>query len=127
YKRIKETLDQSFEFQLHAEYSRATENEALLDFELNLNSTNGPALMKMAGHGDFTEVLAAYDTGDVKLNNGVLTHKVTRQSKFSVNITGWHLGWNYQGLDRIITEAEQRIIADEQGQLSIISTFEMQK
>jgi hypothetical protein len=127
YKKIKETLDQSFSFQLHAEYSRASENDALLDFELNLNTANGVALMKQAGQGDFGEVLAAYDSGDVRLNKGVLTHKVTRQSKFSVNITGWHLGWNYQGLDRLITEAEQRIIPEANGQLSIITTFDMQK
>jgi hypothetical protein len=62
-----------------------------------------------------------------QLNSGVLTHKVTRQSKFSVNITGWHLGWNYQGLDRRITEAEQRIIPEANGHLSIITTFDMQK
>lgn len=127
YKKIKETLDQSFSFQLHAEYSRASENDALLDLELNLNTTNGQGLMKMAGQGDFGDVLAAFGTGDVKLNKGVLTHKVTRQTKFSVNITGWHLGWNYQGLDRLITEAEQRIIPEANGQLSIITTFDMQK
>ncbi|HEY0728247.1 MAG TPA: hypothetical protein VGD38_09275, partial [Pyrinomonadaceae bacterium] len=127
YKKIKQTLDQSFSFQLHAEYSRASENDALLDFELNLNTAIGQGLMKKAGGGDFAEVLAAYGTGAVKLNKGVLSHKVTRQTKFSVNITGWHLGWNYQGLDRLITEAEQRIIPDANGQLSIITTFDMQK
>lgn len=127
YKKIKQTLDQSFSFQLHAEYSRASENDALLDFELNLNTADGQALMKKAGGGDFADVLAAYGTGAVKLNNGVLSHKVTRQTKFSVNITGWHLGWNYQGLDRLITEAEQRIIPEANGQLSIITTFDMQK
>ena len=127
YKKIKETLDQSFSFQLHAEYSRASENDALLDFELNLNTATGQGLMKMAGHGDFGDVLAAFDTGDVKLNKGLLTHKVTRQSKFSVNIAGWHLGWNYQGLDRLITEAEQRIVPEANGQLTIITTFDMQK
>ena len=127
YKKIKQTLDQSFSFQLHAEYSRASENDALLDFELNLNTTNGQGLMAKAGQGDFADVLAAYSTGDVKLNSGVLSHKVTRQSKFSVNVTGWHLGWNYQGLDRLVTEAEQRIIPESNGQLSIITTFDMQK
>jgi hypothetical protein len=127
FKKIKETLDQSFSVQLHTEYSRASENDALLDFELNLNTPNGQGLMKKAGHGDFGDVLAAFSSGDVKLNSGVLSHKVTRQSKFSVNITGWHLGWNYQGLDRLITEAEQRIIPEANGQLSIITTFDMQK
>lgn len=127
YRKIKEALDQSFQFQFHAEYSRATEQKALIDFELDLTTDAGKRLMKSAGHGDFAEVLAAYDTGAVKLHEGVLTHKVTKQSKFSVNIIGWHLGWNYQGLDRVITQAEQRISADEHGRLTIISTFDLQK
>lgn len=127
YGKIKEALNQSLRFQLHAEYSRATEQKALIDFELDLTTDAGKRLMQSAGHGDFAEVLAAYDTGAVKLHEGILTHKVTKQSKFSVNIIGWHLGWNYQGLDRVITQAEQRISADEHGRLTIISTFDLQK
>lgn len=127
YGKVKEALDQSFQLQLHAEYSRATEQNALIDFEIDLTTDAGKRLMKAAGHGDFAEVLAAYDTGAVKLHEGVLTHKITKQSKFSVNIIGWHLGWNYQGLDRVITQAEQRISADANGRLTIISTFDLQK
>ncbi len=127
YGKIKEALDHSLQFQFHAEYSRATEHKALIDFELDLTTDAGKRLMKFAGHGDFAEVLAAYDTGAVKLHEGVLTHKVTKQSKFSVNIIGWHLGWNYQGLDRVITQAEQRISADANGRLTIISAFDLQK
>lgn len=127
YDKIKAALDQSFQFQLHAEYSRATEQTALLDFELDLTSDAGKRLMKAAGHGNFAEVLDSYDGGAVKLHAGALTHKVTKQSKFNVNIVGWHLGWNYQGLDRVITQAEQRIDADAGGQLTISTIFDLQK
>jgi hypothetical protein len=127
YDKIKAALDQSFQFQLHAEYSRATEQTALLDFEIDLRTDAGKRLMKAAGHGNFAEVLNSYDGGAVKLHEGVLTHKVTKQSKFNVNIVGWHLGWNYQGLDRVITQSEQRINADAGGQLTIITTFDLQR
>lgn len=127
YDKIKSALDQSFQFQLHAEYSRATEQTALLDFEIDLRTDIGKRLMKAAGHGNFAEVLDSYDSGAVKLHAGALTHKVTKQSKFNVNIVGWHLGWNYQGLDRVITQAEQRIDAEAGGQLTITTTFDLQK
>lgn len=126
YEKIKQALTQSFSFKLHAAYSRATENQALLDFEIDLTAARGKELMKKAGQGDFADVLAAYDSGAVVLNEGILTHKVTRESSLSVNIVGWHLGWNYQGIDRIITEAEQRILPDEGG-LTVVTTMSMQK
>lgn len=126
YQKMKDALTQSFSFKLHAAYSRATENDALLDFELDLTSALGKDLMKKAGQGDFADVLAAYDSGSVKLNEGVLSHKVTRESSLSVNIAGWHSGWNYQALDRLIVEAEQRIVPEE-GQLTIVTNMSMQK
>lgn len=126
YDKIKEALTQTFSFKLHAAYSRATENEALMDFELDLATPRGKELMRRAGQGDFGDVLAAYDSGVVVLNEGILTHKVTRESTLSVNIVGWHLDWHYQAIDRIITEAEQRILTDE-GQLTIVTTMSMQK
>lgn len=126
YEKIKTALTQSFSFKLHAAYSRATESQSLMDFEIDLTTERGRQLMKKAGQGDFADVLAAYDSGVVALNEGILTHKVTRESTLSVNIVGWRLGWNYQGLDRIITEAEQRILPDE-GRLTVVTTMSMQK
>ncbi len=126
YDKIKKALDQSFSFTLHSEYSRATENDAVIDFEVNLATDNGKRLMKMAGKGDFSDVLAAYDTGDVKLNNGILTHKITRQSKFSVNVVGVGLHSSQEGFDRLITQAEQQIVPDN-GLLTIHTTLDMTK
>ncbi len=127
YDKLKDTFNQSFQFQLHAEYSRASERDALIDFELDLTTAKGKELMKRAGHGDFADVLAGYDTGVVKLKQGILTHKVTRQSQFAVNIVGWHMNWHYQGLDRLIIEAEQRIQAEAGGQLTINTKMDLQK
>jgi hypothetical protein len=127
YAKARAALDESFQFHLHLEYSRAAERDALLDFELDLNTEAGRRLMKAAGHGDFGRVLVEYGTGAVRLREGVLTHKVTKQSTLSVNVVGWHLDWHYQGLDRIITQAEQRLIPAGNGGLNVISTFDLQK
>jgi hypothetical protein len=126
YDKIKQALDQSFSFTLHSEYSRATENDAVIDFELDLATANGKQLMNMAGNGDFSDVLAAYDRGDVKLHSGILTHKVTRQSKFSVNVVGFGLHSSQEGFDRLITQAEQQIVPDN-GLLTIHTTLDMTK
>ncbi len=127
YAKLKQSLSDSVQFTLNDEYSRADDETALIDFELDLTTDAGKSLMNQAGRGDFSGVLAGYGTGAVKLNEGVLTHKVTRQSSFSINIVGWHLGWNYQGLDRVITESDQRIQANDGSQLTIITTLDLQK
>ncbi|MFN8007601.1 MAG: hypothetical protein U0V70_11360 [Terriglobia bacterium] len=115
-----------FEFHLHAEYSRVSEREALIEFEVNL-ATDKERAMKRAGHGDFADVLTAYETGEVLLHQGLLTHIITKQSRFAVNVIGWRAGWHYQGLDRLIIEAEQRLRAEPGGQLTVITSLALQK
>jgi hypothetical protein len=127
FAKFQEALNESYQFHFHAEYSRATEQTALIDFDLDLRQQAGKDLMKAAGHGDFAKVLANSAPDVVRLHEGVLTHTVTRQSKLSVNIVGWHLNWNYEALDRLITEAEQRISTDAQGNLTIDTTFDLNK
>jgi len=127
FNKVTETLSQSFQFQLQAAYSRSSESDALVDFELNLNEETGRRLMSEAGHGRFADVLAEFNRGAVKLREGALTHRVTRESRFSVNIVGWHNQWRYAGLDRLIVEADQRIQADSDGHLTAITTFDLEK
>jgi hypothetical protein len=127
YAKFKDAVDQSFSFRLHAEYSRASERDALIDVMINLNTDQGKALMQSAGRGEFQEVLASYRPELVKINQGILTHNVTRQSAFSVNVIGWHSGWHYQGMDRVIVNAEQQIKAEANGALSVFTTVDMTK
>src|SRR6185436_8380798 len=108
YARFKEAAKQSFSFKLQANYSRASERDALIDVMINLATDEGKALMRAAGHGDFQNILAAFRPELVRINSGLLTHKVTKQSNFSVNVVGWHRGWHYQGMDRVIVNAEQQ-------------------
>ncbi|MBK7929658.1 MAG: hypothetical protein IPJ98_19905 [Bryobacterales bacterium] len=124
---LKMAARQRLSASLHAEYSRATERDALIDVEINLETARGLELMKAAGRGDFRDILASVQPGVVALNEGVFSHKVTRTSAFAVNVVGWHLNWRYSGFDKVVTEVEQRITTDASGALTVFTTFEMQK
>ena len=45
YSKFQEALNQTYQFQLHAGYSRTAVNDVLIDIELNLNTPEGVALM----------------------------------------------------------------------------------
>jgi hypothetical protein len=124
---LKMAAQQRLSASLHAEYSRADERTALIDVDINLSTPAGLDLMKAAGRGDFRDILANVKPGLVTLNDGVFSHKITRNSAFSVNIIGWHLNWNYSGFDKVVTEVEQRMKTDASGAITVFTTFEMQK
>lgn len=125
YAKILSSLKQNFEFQLHREYSKATENEVLFDVEINITTDVGKALMKFAGQGEFDKVMDHYDSRNVKIHSARLLHSVTRSSKTSINIVGWKKNWHYQSLSRLITESNQRIIEDDNGSLTMLASFEL--
>lgn len=124
---VEQALNSSYKFKLHAEYRRASEDRALLDVELDLRSDKGLGLMRKAGRGDFLGVVEGYDAGVVKLNEGVLTHTATRETGLAVNVTGWHLNWNYQSLDRIITSTAQNFVPGPNGTLNVLTTVGLTK
>jgi hypothetical protein len=125
YAKFQDAMHQSFSFQLHAEYNRASENDALIDLEINLDSDVGRKLMQAASCGDFQDVLASYQPDLVQLNSGTLTHKVTKDTSFTVNVLGWHGGWHYQGLDRVIVQTDQQIVAEKNGGITVYSTLDL--
>ena len=124
---LKMAAKQRLSASLHAEYSRASERDALIDVEINLSTPRGLELMKAAGRGDFRDILASVQPDVVTLNDGVFSHKVTRTSAFAVNIVGWHMNWKYSGFDKVVTEVEQRMRSDSSGAITVFTTFEMQK
>jgi hypothetical protein len=127
YQKITETLKQSFEFNLQATYNRDSGNRDLFNFELDLETEGGRRLMREVGLGDFSGVLTEFNRDFIKLNDGLLSHRVTRESKFTINIIGWHRKWHYEGFDRLIVEAEQRIKPDDNGHLTVITTLDLEK
>ncbi len=122
YGAFREAANSSYSTALHAEYSRATENDALVDVLINLEVAAGRRLLAEAARGEFEAVLTNTDTDLVRLREGVLTHRTRRQSAFKVNIVGWHLDYAYEGFDRVITESEQRFVPSERGILILSTT-----
>ncbi len=127
FDKFREALDQSFQFTLQAAYKRSSETDALLDFELDLNTAEGRRLMQQAGHGRFHGVLGAFDSGAVKLHAGTLTHQVTRETRVRVNIVGWHTDWHYAGLDRLLVASEQQITVSGDGHLVVFTSLDLKK
>jgi hypothetical protein len=115
YRAIREATNSAYQVALHAEYSRASERDALVDVLINLAAPQGQSLLQQAGRGDFHAVLTNPNTGIVRLREGVLTHRTWRKTAFKVNIVGWHLNYMYEGFDRVITESEQRFVPSDQG------------
>jgi hypothetical protein len=122
---FKQAANSSYSLSLHAEYSRASETDALVDVLINLTKPQGSTLLSKAGKGDFEEVLSIADTDLVRLREGVFTHRARRESAFKVHIVGWHLNYNYEGFDRVITETEQRLIPSDQG-ITVLTTANLQ-
>jgi hypothetical protein len=115
FKAFSEAANSSWKLALHAQYSRATDTDALVDVSINMTTPAGRELMQSAGKGDFVEIVTNADTDLVRLQKGLFTHKTTRESAFSVNISGWHLNYKYEGFDRVITSSEQSLVPSEQG------------
>jgi hypothetical protein len=125
YDKFKDALTQSYSFNLHAAYNRASDSDALLDVEINVTTPAGVALLQKAGAGECHEVLAGFRPDLVRLREGVLSHKLTKSSALTVNVLGWHAGWHYQGLDRVIIETDQHLVAESNGGLTAYTKIEM--
>jgi hypothetical protein len=125
FKAVREATGAAYRLGLHAEYSRATERDALVDVSINLGDPQGAPMLAQAARGDFHAVLTTRNTNVVRLNEGVLTHRTHRESKFKVNIIGWHVNYSYEGFDRVITESEQRLAPSDRGIL-ILSTTKLE-
>jgi hypothetical protein len=125
FKAVREATNSSYRVALHAEYSQATERDALVDVLINLANPQGAAMLAQTARGDFHAALTTPNTGLVRILDGVLTHRTRRESAFKVNIVGWHLNYSYEGFDRVITESEQRFVTSDRGIL-ILSTTKLE-
>ena len=105
---FSQAANSSYKVALHARYSRASEQDALVDVIIRPGHPRGAELLRHAGQGDFEEILTANDTDLVRLREGLFTHKARRERAFSVNIVGWHLNYQLLGVHKVITQTDQR-------------------
>ncbi len=128
---LKQAAQQTFGLNINAAYNRSDERTALIDLEIRLMDDAGnpvPAgqrFMQLAARGDFQEVLANYQPDVVRLNEGELTHKATRESKLLFNIAGWHQDFSYMESYRVIVNADQQIRPTDSGLINVFTTIDM--
>jgi hypothetical protein len=128
---LKEAAAQSFALNLHAAYNSADERAAMVDIEIKLREANGSAnvvgqrFMEAAGRGDFQEVLANFQPAVVKLREGLLTHKMTRETSLKFNVAGWHKNFSYESMHRVIVNTEQQIRSSGNGVLTVFTSVDM--
>ncbi len=125
YATLVEAAKQKATFDLHAEYGRASDEEALVDLAINLATPAGLERLRAAAVGDFQSALAEYRPELVRLFQGRLTHNVVRKTTIAVNVVGWHTGWHFQGLERVIVHADQQIVPDDRGGLTVYSIVDL--
>lgn len=125
YDRFKEAINRSYQFQLHAAYSRATEHDALVECEIDVTTAEGRELMRAAGQGDFSRLLGDVASPALRILGGELTRRLTKQSELTINVLGWRDGWRYSSLERVVTDSRQHIMADDNGLVTITTTLEL--
>jgi hypothetical protein len=127
YSTFTETAKHAYAFNLHAEYSRASADQALIDMAINTSKPEGLALLQAATSGDFRKALSSFQPDLVRLKTGRLTHNLVRKSALKINIVGWHSGWRYQGMERLILHTGQQIVTDDRGGLTVYTTADLTK
>jgi hypothetical protein len=123
FAQIKQALNQTTTLALHAEYSRAAESDILLEIEINPATAKGIAVLRDSCRGNFTGVLAAPITQDYRILGGVLLDQLTKSSKLTFNIAGWHTNFHYSSVETILTETQQRIVPGDNGVVTVFTSL----
>ncbi|HWF05157.1 MAG TPA: hypothetical protein VHA06_15815 [Candidatus Angelobacter sp.] len=125
YTKLTDTLNQTASLDLHAEYSRAAETDALLEIEVNPATAAGSQILHAASRGDFTGVMGMPITNDYRVMGGTLLDQLTRASKLTFNVAGWHSNFHYSSIESVILSTQQQIVAGDKGTLTVFTTIDL--
>jgi hypothetical protein len=125
YATIKDTLNQTATLALHAEYTRARETDVLLEIEVNPATAAGISILREACKANFKPVLGAPVTADYRITGGTLLNQLTRTSKLTFNVAGWHSNFHYSSIESVILSTQQQIVPGDKGTLTVHTTVEM--
>lgn len=120
---LQTTLNQTASLALHAEYMRASENDVLLEIEVN-PATAGD-IFHQVSRGDFTGVLEAPITNNYRVMGGTLLDQLTRTSKVTFNIAGWHTNFNYSSVESLVLAQQQQIVSGDHGTITVFTTVDL--
>jgi hypothetical protein len=125
YTKLTDTLNQTASLALHAEYSRAAETDALLEIEVNPATAAGSQILHAASRGDFTGVMGMPITNDYRVMGGTLLDQLTRASKLTFNVAGWHSNFHYSSIESVILSTQQQIVSGDKGTLTVFTTIDL--
>ncbi len=116
-KVVQTTAKQTFEANLSYRYSRTSERQALVDVEVNLNTSEGQDLAAMAAKGDFSDLLLAYRSKNVHILQGELTSKLAKSAQLQINV----LGWSFSSVSTLVQNSEHAIQSVSGGLLHVFT------
>jgi hypothetical protein len=127
YAKFTQALTETASFALHAEYSRAGVDDALVDVAINVATAEGRQLLQACALGDFSRALGGNRADLVRLNEGHLVHRVTAKHAVAVTVAGWQKAFRYSSVDQLIVEADQRIVTESNGSVTAYTTLSLDK
>lgn len=118
YEKIVRALNQSFSLCVNCAYTRAAQNEALIDVEIDVSTPEGQILFNNAVHGQFRKLFDPSNLSRIHVNEGVLTHELTKSSQLQINV----FGWKYRRLVDVISQTTNSIKVQATGLINVFTT-----
>jgi hypothetical protein len=89
YTKITSAIDQSFGLSVNYVYTTTTSNDCLIDVEIDVSTVRGQELLNAAVHGQFSTVFDNSNLSLLRVNQGALTHQLTKSSQLQINVFNW--------------------------------------
>lgn len=115
YAKFTAALAQSFSFQVHAEYNKSSNRDAMLSFDVDLTSDGGRRVLHQTVKGDFGAPFDA-DAAVVAILQGTFSRKLASQRAISINVVGWNKRpWKFDSVRDLIVESTQTLVPGPNG------------
>ncbi len=118
FKKLTELVNRSYSANLRLAYNAAGSRAALVDVEIDVSTAEGARLARAASGGDFSELLANYNSRIVRILKGVLTHNTASSTQVQINL----LGYGMEGMTRVLMDTEEALEVHDGGILHVYTT-----
>ena len=118
YERLTDAVNKSFSLQLNYAYTRSTSNDLLIDVEIDLSSARGKELFDDAVHGRFSDLFLQRNFAYIDVYEGVLTHSLSKSSRFRINV----FGWSSSRIVQVMSNTKNLIHTGPSGEVQVFMT-----
>lgn len=105
YAKFKRAINGSHKLEIAYTFSRAKENEALVDVEFDLEKEQGQKLMRNALRCNFDDLFEEKNLAVMVLHSGKFTHRTTTESHLKLDL----FGWTKSSFRKLVVETEETI------------------